>query len=381
MLLLAFTMVAMVSWQSATARPSKRGLALAGITVGVAGAIASHHFGAVHVGVPLAAGELCRLVQRRRLDLPIYLSGLVGVSMLALTVPQMEQTNIAFLAQVKASANFFAVPRLGRLTSYADMANGWLLATFAVSAFIAGRFLPKSRSKSAGDSIPGHEIVAAAGLAALVPIVLAVTAIATGYYQPRYAIGSSVGIAILLGFAASGLWKPLRINGAAAALCLSVLVVVFAAQELRVPLAKWRGRHVGSGDLFGQSLPVLDATPAGKPIVVASAEMYPLVWQYSPPGRRGRLHYLSDLSFAAKLADPLAELTLVGELPFVPFKVEDYGAFLARHGEFYLYCMTVPKGDCIDDTTWIRDRLESEGHALTPVVRTESGLLLHVARK
>ena len=121
--------------------------------------------------------------------------------------------------------------------------------------------------------------------------------------------------------------------------------------------------------------------PANKPIVIASAEMYPLVWRYSPPERRARLHYLTDLSYAIRVPDPLAELTLVGELPFVPFKVEDYGAFLAKHRAFYLFCLTVPKGDCVDDTTWVRDRLLSEGHTMTPVARTESGLLLQVELK
>ena len=86
-------------------------------------------------------------------------------------------------------------------------------------------------------------------------------------------------------------------------------------------------------------------------------------------------------SFAVRQKDLLAELTLVGELPFVPFKVEDYGVFLSGHRELYLHCMIVADSDCNDATTRIRDRLISEGHAVTAVSRAARGLFLHVALK
>jgi len=79
-------------------------LPLAGLAFGVAGAIASHHFGALSVAVPLLCGEAWRLLQRRRLDLPVYLAGLAGASMLLATVPLMAQTHAALLAHVRDSA-------------------------------------------------------------------------------------------------------------------------------------------------------------------------------------------------------------------------------------------------------------------------------------
>jgi len=51
--------------------------------------------------------------------------------------------------------------------------------------------------------------------------------------------------------------------------------------------------------------------------------------------------------------DPLGELTLVAEQPFIPSKVVDYGAFLSKYRDFYLYCTVSADGTCDDQTTWI----------------------------
>src|SRR5262249_18622275 len=78
-LLLGFTALTLLSWQRATEREGRRLLPLAGISLGIAGAIASHHYGVLHVGIPLAVGELVRLKQRRHLDLAVGAAGLVGL--------------------------------------------------------------------------------------------------------------------------------------------------------------------------------------------------------------------------------------------------------------------------------------------------------------
>src|ERR1039458_4820110 len=66
-LLVAFTALTFACWQLAAAKEGNRRLALCGVAFGVAGSILSHHFGIIHTGLLLAAGEAVRRIQRRRL--------------------------------------------------------------------------------------------------------------------------------------------------------------------------------------------------------------------------------------------------------------------------------------------------------------------------
>lgn len=106
-LVLGFTMLALLCWQTASERRSHRTMALVGMTAGIAGAIASHHFGIFQVGIPLAAGEFWRLFSRRRIDLPLYAAGAAGASMLLVTVPFALRTNEVFLSHIRSSVAFY----------------------------------------------------------------------------------------------------------------------------------------------------------------------------------------------------------------------------------------------------------------------------------
>jgi hypothetical protein len=207
-------------------------------------------------------------------------------------------------------------------------------------------------------------------LAALLPIIVALTAVTTGTFQPRYAIATSIGIAIVLGFAVNTFERSTRPAGIAL-LSLALLGATWAE------LAAWRTMDPGQ---MAATHSVLEAVPAGLPIVVASPLVYPTLWWYSPPRLRERLHYLSDLAFAIRQSDPLPELTLVAEQPFIPSKIKAYRAFLAAHPEFYLYCRISRPIPCDDGLTWIKDRLVGDGYALT-VVTSETDLLVLVTPK
>ena len=117
------------------------------------------------------------------------------------------------------------------------------------------------------------------------------------------------------------------------------------------------------------------------PIVIGSPAAYPIIWRYSPAELRARLHCLSDLSWGAKQRDPLGELTLVAEQPFVPFKLEPYDAFLAANRKFYLYCDLYERETCGDPTAWIKRRLVQEGADLTLLAKTKRDVLYLVTVK
>lgn len=355
-LLMGFTGLALVSWQAATEEDRPRLPALLGVAAGIAGAIASHHYGVFHVGIPLALGEAVRLIERRRLDLPLYGAGLVGLATLGLTFPFAQATNQVMLSYVRDSPSFWAKPGFASLDSYQAMASPWVLGIFVI-LFLAMRFLFRNHEtvvdgQGAGGP-PAHEIAAAVGLALLVPAMIGITWMATGYYLPRYAISAAMGVAILVGFAAHRFARSPMQGAVAAVLCMAIVTATFVATRAVDRLARST-----NGTQVPTRVSALDGAPTGLPIVVGSALAYLPTWWYAGPELRWRLHYLSDLEYAVRQSDFLPELSLVANQPYVPSKVDAYRAFLAAHAEFLLYCV----GD--ERLNWTKSRLKSEGRTL-----------------
>ncbi|HUD23862.1 MAG TPA: glycosyltransferase family 39 protein, partial [Acidobacteriaceae bacterium] len=106
-LLLAFLMLALVSWQSAAnaaeaTPPRPRRLALAGMVVGIVGSILSHGIGILEVGVPLLLGEAVRLYRTRRPDWPVFTTALAAIPALAIILPMMRRTSNLLLIYTHA---------------------------------------------------------------------------------------------------------------------------------------------------------------------------------------------------------------------------------------------------------------------------------------
>jgi hypothetical protein len=363
-LLLGFTGLTMVSWQAAAEEKRPRLVSLLGVTLGIAGAICSHHFGAIHVGIPLLFGEAVRLVRRRKFDIPLYCAGAAGASMLAVTIPFASATHRVMLDYVKQSATFWAKPTIGSLDSYASMVCWWLPALF-----LALLFLTKQPGEPAGEKRgpAAHEIAAASGLALLVPIMTCITWFATGYYLDRYAIGAAMGVSLLMGLTAPSLGRNRSHATAVAALCvIGALVwppVVIGSKGI--------GRLMGNGPP-ATAAAVLGTVPGREPIVVASALTYMPEWWYASAQLRERIHYLADLPFAVRQPDFLPELSLVVNQSCVPSKVDDYRQFVTTHHRFLLYAVGEPRVE------WTVNRLLSEGWSLQ-TIRTSGKAVLYVA--
>jgi hypothetical protein len=294
--------------------------------------------------VPLLCGEAARLAKRRRLDLPIYCAGAAGLAALLLFMPSASATGGA-VQYLKQSATFWAKPRLRDMLSYGHMVCLWLPPFFAA---IWGLTYAKSRHE-ARPSVPAHELAAAAGLALLVPVMIGVTWIATGYIVGRYAICAAMGTAMLIGFSA-----PLA-DRSVSALCTVALAAFLLRPWPTVGLLAPNRMVEASGT---------------ETIVEANALLYLPDWYYGSPGLRGRLHYLADLPFAVRQPDFLPELTLVALSRYTPPKPDDYRQFLSTHRRFLLYCNGSP------NLKWVADRLRSEGWALK-VVRSSGARKLY----
>lgn len=350
-LLLFFTALTLVSWQAA-AEGRLRPLSLAGVAVGIAGAITSHHFGALYAGMLLGSGEAVRLWKRRRPDYGMYIAAAVGFSALAVTLPLIRLTERLLFAAIPGSAAFWAKPRLFDLGWYADMVPVALPAAFAVLAAAMLPALGKNEGSPRKRDVPPaplHETCAAAALVLLAPVVLILSRLTTEYAMERYAAGAALGIAVLVGIAVPRLGPEDRFLAPVAALCaVAVLVCAVLGNEA---IALRKNRYLTRVD------PLARTAPGSGPIVVASALHYLELWNYAPADLRARLVYLADRDYAERQSDFLPELSLdVGRSYFG--QIEDYRTFLAAHPRFLFYCGDDPRLE------WTRGRLLGAGWKL-----------------
>ena len=373
-LMLAFTALALVCWQSAVERRSGRLPALAGVAAAIAGAIASHHYGVFHVGIPLAFGEVTRLVQRKRFDWPMYAAGIVGAAVLVITLPLIHQTNGVFLDLVSRSPTFAFKPSFSDLSAYSHMVDRWFFAAFIMMLAFVWIALPRTENLQ-GPPVPANEVAAAIGAALLLPILLAITWATTGYFKPRYVIGTSIGIAILLGYATYAAGRRGRQGTVAALLTMVLMTTVWTgARVVRGIAGSVMPFDVMTGATAGS---VLASLPDDRPLVVGSPSVWMRTWWYSTSDLRKRLHYLLDPAYAARVGNPLGELSINANRAIVPSPADSFDDFIRQHRSFLLYCQGMDV-ICEDDDDWLKRRLLSAGWTVRPLATRRDETLFAV---
>ena len=370
-LLIAFTALVFACWQAAALRQHHRLLPLCGVSLGMAGAILSHHFGVVYIGVLLATGETARLIQRRRLDGWMVAAIAAGLSPLVITLPLAHQSHVILGEAVLHAANYGGRPKLMNFLIYLLMAALPLLCLVAILAF-----LPWPRRTSAGRSsvpppVPAHEWTAVAALSLLLPIQMLLAALETGVLAARYTIGTSLGLALLCAWGLPRLAR-LRVIAqpllALSTLCFLLLVAAtLLLENMHQPI--WNAQPGAEA-----VSPLLLNAPPELPIVVANLRDYPAEWWYSPPSIKQRIKYLSDVPYAVKQADFLGELSLILDQAYIPLRTSDYAAFIANHPHFLLLCT----GNSL--ANWVPRRLAGSGWRLTPIASSGANVLYRVDR-
>src|SRR5262245_39505241 len=82
--------LALIFWQGACERPTRRLRFLIGLSLSLAAAISSHYY-AVTMAGPLMLGEAVRSAERRRLDGPVWLALAAGLTPLFLFFPMIQR--------------------------------------------------------------------------------------------------------------------------------------------------------------------------------------------------------------------------------------------------------------------------------------------------
>ena len=375
-LMLGFTGLALVSWQAAAdegVRGVFRWVALTGVAAGIAGAVASHHYGIFHVGVPIGVGECVRLMRRRRLDFAMYAACAVGLSMLAVTLPFAAASHRVLLDSLQRSQSFWARPGGWHVFVYGEMVAWWAPLVAFGSIWVSASAAKNPERRAPLHPFPWHETAALAGLALLLVVMLAVTRYVSGVFMPRYAIGSAAGVAMLI----PACFARFRIGPAcratAAALCVVVLFGVVAATFGMQSFRVINGRMLTASEAVKGLTPLdLESVNGVEPIVMASAISYLPVWWYSSDALRARLHYLADVPYAVRQPDFLPEVSLVEDQKYVPAHVDEYRTFTTSHRRFFLYCTDLPRLE------WTKARLANEGWTFTRVYRGGADELFEV---
>lgn len=368
-LLMAFTALVFASWQVAASRQKNRLFPLCGVALGIAGAILSHHFGIFHVGLFLATGETVRSIRRRRLDGKMVAAIAVGLSPLAFTLPLAEQTHMIFGEALLRSANFYSRPSLINLFSYLLMVALPLLCMVAAFAFLPWPERTASYRASDLPPVPVHEWFAAGALSLLLPAMMLLAALETHYLITRYAIGASLGLALLAGWALPRLFRPRYIAQpllALSSLCFVLLIAVILLIE-NMHQAAWSAQPGADA-----ASPLLLHAPSELPIVIANFSEYPVEWWYAPTAAKQRLVYLSDVQYALKQPDFMGELTLVADEAYIPTPILDYAAFIGGHSRFLLLRTGVTRYN------FIESRLTSAGWQLNVIASSGRDVLYRV---
>lgn len=369
-LLLAFTAITYLGWQTASSVGRRRIIPLCTVTLGTACMILSHHFGMIYAAALLGTGESARLLQRRKLDFGMYVAILAGLSPLVLTVPLAVRSSRLLGDAVRQSSVFWAKPSLMELRFYFSTIALPLLGLAIILALLMSIERTEAAYFEGGISVPFHEQVATVALCLILPLQLIVAKVATGYFLPRYAIGACLGVTL---FCSWGLPRLKLLRNAEPAFALSILA--FLTMTMTNLLYAETAHPARRGDATRNVLPVLLLNPPGDlPIVVASAYDYAPLWWYSSPALKSRLTYLLDVSYAKHQKDFLPELSLASAQEYIPLHATGYAPFLLSHPRFLLYVAGNPRLE------WIQNRLVAEGWRLSPISQSGPQMLYLVQR-
>ncbi len=362
-LVMGFSALALVCWQSACERKTNRRWALAGLSLSLAGALLSHCY-AFLLFVPLGIGELVRTWRARRIDWPVWLSIGITAPLVLSYLPLMHVNNSFALNNAKFE------PRFASVWEFVVMVLGpavwpWLIG-FAVV------LLPARRQSDQPDTpqgqIPVHEIAAAAGLVTI-PLCALVLALAlTHVFETRYGLPAVMGLGILFAFLAYHRTGNRRTTGV---LLMGTFLAGFLVNSFWAP-----------PDDTTQSLATrgLDPDQVEKdvPFVIGNGTLFLQVDHYAKPELASRLYLLRDPQVAVRYTgSDIFDNGYPIMQRWFPIKghIEDYQRFISRHDRFMVF------GPMHDPLDWLIFKLVDDGAQMNFRGQFGDNLLFEVTPK
>lgn len=332
-LVLGLSGIALAAWQIRGDGASGR-MAPLTCAVALAAAGAAHYY-AILMVLPLAAGELTRVIVRRRVDWSMTTALAAGA------IAPLVVLRPLIVAVRGFAPGFWSRPSPDDLIDfYRQLLDplGLIVLGAAAIATIAALIAPAADVRGQAEAsaavprprFPRDEMVAALTLLALPAIGYALAVLVTGAFHPRYVLQGVLGLAVLVAWWAAALVKSRR----DAAILVAVLFLAFGARQA----AAAAGLVRGPGDPIADERAFLSRVPDNAPIVVSHALAFLPLTHYWGSDTRGRLMYLSrPPDVVRQLGVDTSSRALRRLALVVPIDVQDYDGFVGAHRHFYVY--------------------------------------------
>jgi hypothetical protein len=324
-MMLGMSGLALLCWQLAS-DGVRRIASLVGLAVGVAGAVSFHYY-AVYVAGAIALGEIVRTRDRRKLDLPVWIALVAGLSPLA------YYAELVRTASAGASKHFWvsALPRF-LYESYADLLGPASMVFILLLTLLIWSSRGEADSKEIRwlpSALRRHEVAVCLVLAAMPLVVYIAGAFGRIPFYSRYVQP------VTIGFVAIAACSAHRIGGGSARFQnqLMVLLVWFCL----LPWGLWQAaktivvRPPADYLRFRPKLPF----HSDLPIAFDSESDFIEYFFYGTPEVRSKIYNLLDTEASIRFrGSDTAQRSIALVQTFRDVHNVDYHRFLDAHREF-----------------------------------------------
>jgi len=335
-LVMAGTGMAALSWQSVAMNRSRK-LALTGLSLSLLFAFSVHYF-ATLLFIPFATAELIRTVERRKLDIPVWVAFALPFSILGFYLPIMHEThkNAGTGTPFTVRPGWFRSPAIFA----EDFIGPALVVLICVACLYAAYtyFVQLSEPKREYRSSPGYllpYVALALPLVCILPFAgIAAGKFVTHQFFSRYVIGSMFG---MIATATLIIWFAFR-QSRTAALIVSLIFAAFFCHTI-----VWDMREAASTRSNPPEVSVPNRIPVqvrsdDRPIVFADVLQFLDFHYYGDPALRRKMYYVSSDEFALRVFGfTIAERTIEQSAPFFGTQVIDYHRWVREHPAFYVF--------------------------------------------
>jgi hypothetical protein len=358
--------LAMVSWQTATLRESKRTGSLIILALAVALTLNTHYFGVLLLA-PLVVAEAFRTFQRRTLDLPVLVSIGTGTAGIIFVLPFMRAAaefrshyysvldNLNFKAIIRAYLlvllNNPFKPLPASYLNHNQVFFNWALFAVVVAVIVVSLVAGAHRLRSTNLSILGASKVFLAALAALPLFGFLLARFTSHVLEPRFVFGLIIGVSAL---AALGLSSLLQRDRAGRIILVWLFAVIVCNGVLRIYWARMATQEALSSLILQPEIKAeMMASPA-KLLYIQSWGDFAIATYYEPdPEVRSRiaLVYSHDQELTWRHATHKS-LSALHMRNFTEFNIVSYESLTKQPGD-HLFAV------CSGEDDWTERALAS----------------------
>jgi len=329
--LVGFVGLALVGWQAASDEEQRwRNLGLAGVAIGLAGALASHVF-ALLLYFPFGIAELWRWLERKRPDWGIAIAFLASLAPVAFYPPLLAASR-----QLTLAGPLYALNSSRVLKSYGML----LMSTLELFPMLLVLWFMASQTRRASSlawaevraRVPIRERVLATTLMILPLAGYLLADLGHAIFMPRYSLAFISGFAILLTYLTYG-WSRAKAESAwlfaGTAIACMIFPIIGTSISSQHPPRAGQEREA-----------LLEMARGDDPIVVSNGMLFLEMNRYLTPKIARRLVFVADPELALKrVKSDGVDRPLAMSVPWTkPLgRVVRYADFISGHKVFWWY--------------------------------------------